>query len=99
MPFSQTRDSLPVSVLTEMHVIIPYMLSPVALIKCQLFDVKSSLSTLQEDFSSVKLNSLTLATFPLLVAKEFMPTKQLHVLEVPFPLMFLAQKLDSRLSS
>ena len=88
MPFSQTRDSLPVSVLTEMRVTRPATLDPMALFKCQLFDVKSSLSTLQEDFSSVKLNSLTLATFPLLVAKEFMPTKRLHVPEVPFKLFF-----------
>ena len=70
MPFSQTRDSLPVLVVTEMHVTRPATLAPVALLKCQLFDVKSSLSTLQEDFYSVKLNSLTLGTFPLLVAKE-----------------------------
>ena len=75
MPFSQKRDSLHDSLLTEMHVTRPTTLALVALFKCQLFDVKSSLSTLQEDFSSVKLNSLRLATFPFLVAKEFMPTK------------------------
>jgi hypothetical protein len=69
-----------------MHVPRPAALAPMALFKCQLFDVMSSVSTLQDDFFYLEFNSLTSATFPLPVGKEFMPPKQFHVSEVSLAL-------------
>lgn len=69
-----------------MHVQRLSMLAPMDLFTCQIFYAMSSLPTLQEDLSNVDIKSLTTATFPLLVGKEFIPTKKLHVLAASFAL-------------